>query len=335
MAEPQPLIPTSFLVREGARAPAVGDVMQVTQVDPGPVLAAFVPLPADQFEWVRVAGPLARLHPRTVTDAVVIGDTALSGTERFRQTGGAALFDGTTGATPVSGAGTRFMWIPAKGALRAGVVTGTDWDDANIGVQSFAFGVDCRASGAQSFAGPNNCDALAPSSVALGDGAQTRVGASFGFAHGRRSLSKIQGHHAYASGFFSASGDAQTGVFVVRNTTIEEGEITTLFIDGASVRMVLDTDTTWAFSILLVARRSDGNNESAAFKFEGCIDNNAGTVALVGTIQKTILARDTAAIDADVNASDANDSLDIDVNQGAAAGNWSWVARVELSELTA
>ena len=50
--------------------------------------------------------------------------------------GGAVLFDGTAGTTPTSGAGTRLMWIPAKGAFRAGVVAGTQWDDANIGTNS-------------------------------------------------------------------------------------------------------------------------------------------------------------------------------------------------------
>lgn len=50
------------------------------------------------------------------------------------------LATGTTGATPVSGAGTRMMWIPSKAAFRAGLVAGTQWDDANIGARSAAFG---------------------------------------------------------------------------------------------------------------------------------------------------------------------------------------------------
>lgn len=59
---------------------------------------------------------------------------------------------GTTGATPVSGAGTRFMWIPAKQALRAGSVTGTQWDNANIGLRSVAIGLNPRAEGTGTFA---------------------------------------------------------------------------------------------------------------------------------------------------------------------------------------
>jgi hypothetical protein len=80
-------------------------------------------------------------------EAFIVGDTARSGTEKFRVKGGAVLFDGATGSTPVSGAGTRMMWIPAKGAFRVGEVRGTEWDDINIGDKSFAQGFGTKASG--------------------------------------------------------------------------------------------------------------------------------------------------------------------------------------------
>ncbi len=77
--------------------------------------------------------------------------------ERIRvESDGALLLNGANGATPTSGAGTRMMWIPAKAAFRAGKVTGTDWDDASIGANSVAFGLDSEASGAQSMAGPSS-----------------------------------------------------------------------------------------------------------------------------------------------------------------------------------
>jgi hypothetical protein len=65
---------------------------------------------------------------------------------------GGALFGGTNGGTPVAGAGTRFMWIPAKSSLRAAYVSGTQWDDANIGTASIALGADTKASGNYSVA---------------------------------------------------------------------------------------------------------------------------------------------------------------------------------------
>lgn len=66
---------------------------------------------------------------------------------KLQATGGAVLFDGTTGATPTSGAGTRMMWIPAKVAFRAGQIAGTQWDNANIGSYSSSFGYNGIASG--------------------------------------------------------------------------------------------------------------------------------------------------------------------------------------------
>jgi hypothetical protein len=49
------------------------------------------------------------------------------------------------------------MWYPAKSAFRAGVVSGTQWNDANIGTSSAAFGIDNRVTGVGGFAaGANN-----------------------------------------------------------------------------------------------------------------------------------------------------------------------------------
>ncbi len=66
---------------------------------------------------------------------------------------GSVLFDGALGTYPaLSGAGTRMLWYPAKAAFRAGSITSTQWDDANIGVNSFACGLSTTASGVQSSA---------------------------------------------------------------------------------------------------------------------------------------------------------------------------------------
>lgn len=81
---------------------------------------------------------------------------------------GAVLFDSTIGSTPVSGAGTRLMWIPAKGALRAGKVTGAFWDDMNIGVNSIGLGYNPRATGLFSIAIGSDAYALADQAISIG-----------------------------------------------------------------------------------------------------------------------------------------------------------------------
>lgn len=53
----------------------------------------------------------------------------------------------------LSGAGTRMIWYPRKAAFRAGSINGTQWDDANVGSYSVAFGQNNKASGLNSFIG--------------------------------------------------------------------------------------------------------------------------------------------------------------------------------------
>lgn len=79
---------------------------------------------------------------------------------------GGIVAKGTFNSGPdltTAGAGTRFIWYPKKAAIRAGTVTGTQWDNANVSYYSVAFGQDNQArsfnsgvlSGASNIAGQN------------------------------------------------------------------------------------------------------------------------------------------------------------------------------------
>lgn len=83
---------------------------------------------------------------------------------------GGALFSGSTGGIPFTGAGTRFMWYPGKAALRAGVIMSgrTEWDDVNVGSTSVAFGLNSQASGVYSFSNGNNTHSTGDSSTTFG-----------------------------------------------------------------------------------------------------------------------------------------------------------------------
>jgi hypothetical protein len=92
--------------------------------------------------------------------------------ERFRvdNSGGFVAFGETDiGGIPAEGAGTRFMWMPYKGATRGGYVNGTQWDDANVGYWSTAFGYNARASGDYGFAAGRDSVAANIDSIALGN----------------------------------------------------------------------------------------------------------------------------------------------------------------------
>ena len=85
--------------------------------------------------------------PSGPSGSFVLADGITATTNGFAVTGAEA-----SGDIPISGAGTRLMWYPGKAAFRAGDVSGTQWDDANIAVFSTAMGQNPIASGQSSTA---------------------------------------------------------------------------------------------------------------------------------------------------------------------------------------
>ena len=123
----------------------------------------------------------------TLNDADLIIKT--SGNESNRITSGGALFasgDLTNGVTPTSGAGTRMMWIPAKGAFRAGKVAGTQWNNTLVGTYSFAGGLDNIVEGTSSSAAFGNSNNIQGGSYNFLQGFNnlTGTGTTAGFAVG-------------------------------------------------------------------------------------------------------------------------------------------------------
>ncbi|HEX6750744.1 MAG TPA: tail fiber domain-containing protein [Longimicrobium sp.] len=105
-----------------------------------------------------------------------------------------------SGNIPVDGAGTRLMWYPQKAAFRAGSISGTQWDDANIGLYSVAMGQDVRALGDYSLAGGARAVAANTGTFAFGEDV-TATGAN----------SVVLGYHASSS---TSAGSPRQGTFV-------------------------------------------------------------------------------------------------------------------------
>jgi hypothetical protein len=92
-------------------------------------------------------------------DFVGIGTiTPLAGLHVY---GSSVLFDRAEpeafaeGAVPVSGEGTRFVWVPNKPALRAGTITEyipTGWDAGSVGNNSYSLGQNAVVEGYSSAA---------------------------------------------------------------------------------------------------------------------------------------------------------------------------------------
>ncbi len=152
---------------------------------------------------------------------------------------GAVWFDGVRGGTPTSGAGTRLMWIPAKGAFRAGE-SGSNfpyyWDDTFVGPYSVSFGISSWVGGDPSSVGgtasmgagvlshargnvslslgfTNDAGAIADMSTAIGSGIGGcyRVSTAIGLSVGAQEFSTAFGYNTFAGGKASvAMGDSSS-----------------------------------------------------------------------------------------------------------------------------
>ena len=101
----------------------------------------------------------------------------------------------------VEGAATKLQWLYDKAAFRAGNVTGTQWDISNIGLYSFATGINTIASGSSSAAIGLSSQATGINAIALGGGA---------IANGNYSLAMgnsvtASGNYAIALGGYSTT----------------------------------------------------------------------------------------------------------------------------------
>ena len=265
----------------------------------------------------------------------------------------------------------RVIFDKSKGFFAAGTQAGTDWDDASRGANAAAFGT-AIASGATSFAAGQAAYATGADSVALGYtssaggtravalgqgyangsgsfafgqdcqatstgtvcmGSDSQATAQYSIALGYNGLADHVGEVAFGGYKFAARGDCQHSDVVWLGTTTDATANVELFFLWASNRFTIPTDTTYAFTITIVARRTDADDESAGYKFEGVVDNNAGTTALVGSVTKTVLAEDSTAWDCQVTAVDAGDYLKVDVT-GEADKNIRWVAHGHFVKVT-
>ena len=143
--------------------------------------------------WTRTG---TNLSPTTITDNVSIGIVGTTGASTMLYiNGGSFAMAGATGATPISGAGDRFMVIPDKNyAIRCGGAATSDWDAANIGMYSMGVGNAVKASG-------NNTVAVNYQTVA--SGAHSFAMNEITTASGRSTLSS--GRSCTASGEYASS----------------------------------------------------------------------------------------------------------------------------------
>ena len=202
-----------------------------------------------------------------------------------------------------------------------------------ISTYSFAFGNgnDIAASSPYSFASGLSNSVTGTGSSAFGvDNSTTE---SYCFASGGDALCDLYGQRSHASGSHSGGGDAQGSSLVARKITTN-GTQSELFLDGATAtkRIALRNNATWAFKVLIVARRTDVDGENDGWEFTGLIHRDANAASTVlDALQANQIGATAWAVD--VDADTTNGSLRIRVT-GEAAKTIRWVATITTSEVT-
>ncbi len=115
------------------------------------------------------------------------------------------------------------MWFnKVKAAFRAGQVTGTQWDDASVGANSAALGLNCTAAGAQGFAAGQNCSAPGDTAFAFGEGntASNTYSAALG---GSSNIASGSGAFAAGGNGITVSGGNSFGMGSSQSVTAESG----------------------------------------------------------------------------------------------------------------
>lgn len=114
------------------------------------------------------------------------------------------------------GSGTRLMWIPSKGAFRAGRINGAGWDTSYVGDNSVVLGFDSIASGISSVAFGEANDATGDYSTVLGynSTASGTISTSIGFNNQSTGLGSLSlgyestsvGWYSIAAGYYAHAG---------------------------------------------------------------------------------------------------------------------------------
>ncbi len=154
-------------------------------------------------------------NSNTLNGAVTInGPSTLNGPASFTGTITATGAFGAGDSVADLGAGTRLMWVPSKAAFRAGIVEGTQWDSANVGDYSVAFGKNTTASGNWSVAFGSGTTASQQYSMAFGSGTTASGDTSVTFGSG----TTASGYTSAAFGSQTTASGQQSAAFGSSNT---------------------------------------------------------------------------------------------------------------------
>lgn len=228
----------------------------------------------------------------------------------------------------------------------AAVITNRTSNYGATSVYSVAIGYQNKASGPWSFAagGLNNI-ASQSASIAMGNGNTASGERSFSlgasntasgyssFAHGSNSKAAHRGKKAFASGQFSAVGDAQGGQFILRVSTTDATPTVLSTDNGSSLstaQIIAASDTCITFDGTITAMQN-GAQSYASWRIEGLLVNDGGTTTLANSAITVI--QNSSSWGMALSADNTNNALSI-TGTGEASHNIRWVANIRTTEVT-
>lgn len=226
-------------------------------------------------------------------------------------------------------------------------VASGDWSVVTGGSQNTASG------GNSSVLGGGNCSATSSFATCLGGAGNTASGfgstnlggngnvanATYALAGGFSATNRSIPSFSYAAGSASVNGDAQTEIFVLRNTTTD-ATATALTIGATAAsttnQVILPNNSAYLFKATVISNVTGGGNTSA-WKLEGAIKRgaNAASTTIVGLVTTTLLAQDAGAATWAIaaTADTTNGGLRITFT-GQASTTIRTVCKVETTEVT-
>jgi hypothetical protein len=183
----------------------------------------------------------------------------------------------SVGTIPASGKGARAMWYPGRGVFRAGIVDGSQWDLANLGDYTVAFGENTVARGDAAVAMGEGSQALGQASVAMGlvtiasgpgsvaFGSATEASGGMAVALGQST--RASGDFSIAAGANSRAGGA--GSVAMGMGAIADGPYSVALGGGSAPGTAAQASGVQGLGVLAVDRLADVHGASSRGKAGG------------------------------------------------------------------
>ena len=190
----------------------------------------------------------------------------------------------------------RMFFDKSKGAIRAGSVGSTQWDDASVGVNSVAFGFNTTAAGGNSVVGGGQSNTSSGLFATVGGGqfnSANNINATVGGGSNNNASATSStvggGNDNTASGIFATVGGGSTNLATGNNSTIGGGATNTAAGDQSTIGGGDNNTATADFSTVVGGRGNDATVTAIDATIGGGNSNTAsGSLTTIGGGQDNV-----------------------------------------------